>query len=109
MLINTCEMSGYFIFMPQDKTMASTADASGSSPTKTHCAHDEDKTLASIAHATGGSSTKTQKNATKKRCRPSPNKKVAKKLFTAEQAGDDSGSGNDGAGASDQTSPNKDA
>jgi hypothetical protein len=85
--------------------------------------------LASIAHATGGSSTKTQKNATKKRlslspsslifcchfvnkhktyiytyrCRPSPNKKVAKKLFTAEQAGDDSGSGNDGAGASDQT------
>jgi hypothetical protein len=35
------------------------------------------------------------------RSRPSPNKKVAKKLFTAEQAGDDSGSGNDGADAPD--------
>jgi len=36
-------MSGYFIFMPQDKTVASIADAPGSSPSKTQrdCAHDE--------------------------------------------------------------------
>jgi len=40
-------MSGYFIFMPQDKTVASIADAPGSSPSKTQrdCAHDEVKLL----------------------------------------------------------------
>ncbi|RLN36415.1 geraniol 8-hydroxylase-like [Panicum miliaceum] len=89
-----------------DKALASTEDAPGDSPTQTQrgCAHEEDKTLASIAHATGGSSTKTQKSATKKRSHPSPNKNVAKKLFTGEEGADGSGGNDSGAATSDQNS-----
>ncbi|CAN6280226.1 unnamed protein product [Urochloa humidicola] len=72
-------------------------------------ARDEHNTLASIRDALGNSSTKTQKSTTKKRSRPSPDKKVAKKLFPGEEARDDDGDSDAGADAVDQISPIKDA
>ncbi|CAO1945677.1 unnamed protein product [Urochloa humidicola] len=72
-------------------------------------ASDERNNLASTGDALGYSATKTQKNTTKKRSRPSPDKKVAKKLFPAEAARDGDGDSDAGADATDQISPIKDA
>ncbi|CAN6327759.1 unnamed protein product [Urochloa humidicola] len=72
-------------------------------------ASDERNTLASAGDALGYSTTKTQKSTTKKRFRPSPDKKVAKKLFPAEEAKDGDGDSDDDADATDQISPIKDA
>uniref|UniRef100_K3Y077 Uncharacterized protein n=1 Tax=Setaria italica TaxID=4555 RepID=K3Y077_SETIT len=41
------------------------------------------------------------------RSHPSPNKKIAKKLFTGEETGDGSGGSGSGAATSDQNSPSK--
>ncbi|CAO1942851.1 unnamed protein product [Urochloa humidicola] len=74
-----------------------------------HGACDERNTLVSIGDVLGYSSTKTQKSTTKKRSYPSPDKKVAKKLFPGEEARDDDGDSDSGADAVDQISPIKDA
>ncbi|CAO2168162.1 unnamed protein product [Urochloa humidicola] len=63
---------------------------------------DERNTLVSIGYALGYSSTKTQKSTTKKRSRPSPDNKVAKKLFPGEEARDDDGDSDGDADAIDQ-------
>ncbi|CAN6272123.1 unnamed protein product, partial [Urochloa humidicola] len=55
------------------------------------------------------SSTKTQKSYTKKRSRPSPEKKISKKLFAGEEAGDDNDVGGSSIGAADHSSPSKGA
>jgi len=60
-----------------------------------------DKALVAAADAPGSSSTKTWKSTTKKRSRPSPNKKVAKKIFTGEETADGSGGSDGGAATSD--------
>ncbi|CAN6355632.1 unnamed protein product, partial [Urochloa humidicola] len=65
--------------------------------------HAEEKSLSSIAAMPGDSSTKTEKSYTKKRSRPSPEKKISKKLFAGEEAGDDNDVGGSGVGAADHT------
>ncbi|CAN6302827.1 unnamed protein product [Urochloa humidicola] len=72
-------------------------------------ASDEHNTLASAGNALGHSATKTQKSTTKKRSRPSPDKKVAKKMFPTEEARDGDGDSDGDADAADQISPIKDA
>ncbi|CAN6283050.1 unnamed protein product [Urochloa humidicola] len=64
----------------------------------------QNKTLASTGDTPGDSSTK-------KRSRPSPNKRVTKKLFTDEEVGDDNDQSDVGAAIDDRTStsPTKDA
>ncbi|CAO2148851.1 unnamed protein product [Urochloa humidicola] len=66
-------------------------------------------TLASAGDALGHSATKTQKSTTKKRSRPSPDKKVAKKLFPTEEAREGDGDSHGSADAAGQISPIKDA
>ncbi|CAO2175704.1 unnamed protein product [Urochloa humidicola] len=97
--------------------------ASSATPTKAICAaeqqqtpqsvnknaSDEHNTLPSTEDALGYSATKTQISTTKKRPRPSPDKKLAKKLFPAEEARDGDGDSDGGADAADQISPIKEA
>ncbi|CAN6323548.1 unnamed protein product [Urochloa humidicola] len=69
--------------------------------------HTEEKSLPSAAAVPVDSSTKTRKSYAKKRSRPSPEKKISKKLFTGEEAGDDDDADGSGVGAPDHTSPSK--
>ncbi|CAN6339007.1 unnamed protein product [Urochloa humidicola] len=111
---------------PSKSTTTQTTHASSATPTKTLLSisepqltpqshkeqHDsQDKILTSTADAPGDSSTKTLKSNTKKRTRPSPDKKIAKKLFTGKEARDEDDQSDDGAAAIDDTrrSPTKDA
>ncbi|CAO2207700.1 unnamed protein product [Urochloa humidicola] len=64
-----------------------------------------EKSLPSAAAVPVDSSTKTRKSYAKKRSRPSPEKRISKKLFTDEEAGDDNDTGGSGVDAADHTSP----
>ncbi|CAO2176814.1 unnamed protein product [Urochloa humidicola] len=109
-----------------ESSLPATSEASltsSATPTKAICAaeqqqtpqsvnknaSDERNTLPSTEDALGYSATKTHISTTKKRSRPSPDKKVAKKLFPAEEARDGDGDSDGSADAADQISPIKEA
>ncbi|CAO2037175.1 unnamed protein product [Urochloa humidicola] len=101
---------------PSKPTTSLATHASSTTPTKTplnitkqqltpqSCRQpDDNQGLAFTTDAPDDSSTKSQKSCTKKRSRPSPDKKVTKKLF-AGQDGDDNDESNAGADTVDPVS-----